>query len=43
MAVAILRIPPETLAEVRRRAGDDDRPVASWTRRAVEHESVKSR
>lgn len=33
-----IRFPPETLAEVRRRAGDDDRSVSSWIRRAVEHE-----
>lgn len=33
-----VRFPPETLAEVRRRAGDDDRSVSSWIRRAVEHE-----
>ena len=33
-----VRFPPETLDEVRRRAGDDDRSVSSWIRRAVEHE-----
>jgi len=33
-----VRFPPETLEEVRRRAGDDDRSVSSWIRRAVEHE-----
>lgn len=33
-----VRFPPETLAEVRRRAGEDDRSVSSWIRRAVEHE-----
>lgn len=36
-----VRFPPETLAEVRRRAGDDDRSVSSWIRRAVEHELEK--
>jgi hypothetical protein len=38
-----VRFPPETLAEVRRRAGDDDRSVSSWIRRAVEHELERSR
>lgn len=33
-----VRFTPETLDEVRRRAGDDDRSVSSWIRRAVEHE-----
>lgn len=33
-----VRFPPETLEEVRRRAGDDDRSVSSWIRRAVQHE-----
>lgn len=33
-----VRFPPETLEEVRRRAGDDDRSVSSWIRRAVERE-----
>jgi len=33
-----VRFPPETLAEVRRLAGEDDRSVSSWIRRAVEHE-----
>lgn len=33
-----VRFAPETLEEVRRRAGDDDRSVSSWIRRAVEHE-----
>jgi len=33
-----VRFPPETLEEVRRRAGADDRSVSSWIRRAVEHE-----
>lgn len=33
-----VRFPPETLDEVRRRAGVDDRSVSSWIRRAVEHE-----
>ena len=37
-----VRFPPETLAEVRRRAGDDDRSVSSWIRRAVEHELEQS-
>ncbi len=33
-----VRFPPETLEEVRRLAGVDDRSVSSWIRRAVEHE-----
>ena len=33
-----VRFPPETLDEIRRRAGEDDRSVSSWIRRAVEHE-----
>ncbi len=33
-----VRFPPETLEEIRRRAGEDDRSVSSWIRRAVEHE-----
>ena len=33
-----VRFPPETLDEIRRRAGKDDRSVSSWIRRAVEHE-----
>jgi len=33
-----VRFPLETLEEVRPRAGDDDRSVSSWIRRAVEHE-----
>lgn len=33
-----VRFAPETLEEVRKRAGDDDRSVSSWIRRAVEHE-----
>jgi predicted HicB family RNase H-like nuclease len=33
-----VRFPPETLDEIRRRAGQDDRSVSSWIRRAVEHE-----
>jgi hypothetical protein len=33
-----VRFDPETIDEVRRRAGDDDRSVSSWIRRAVEHE-----
>jgi hypothetical protein len=33
-----VRFPAETLDEVRRRAGADDRSVSSWIRRAVEHE-----
>ena len=32
-----VRFPPETLEEIRRRAGEDDRSVSSWIRRAVEH------
>jgi hypothetical protein len=38
-----VRFPPETLAEVRRRAGEDDRSVSSWIRRAVENELERSR
>ncbi len=33
-----VRFPPELLKEIRQRAGDDDRSVSSWIRRAVEHE-----
>jgi hypothetical protein len=33
-----VRFPAETLDEIRRRAGEDDRSVSSWIRRAVEHE-----
>lgn len=33
-----VRFAPETLEEIRRRAGDDDRSVSSWIRRAVDHE-----
>jgi hypothetical protein len=33
-----VRFPPETLEEVRRHAGEDDRSVSSWIRRAVDHE-----
>ncbi len=33
-----VRFTPETLEEIRRRAGDDDRSVSSWIRRAVDHE-----
>ncbi|MGH9054710.1 MAG: YlcI/YnfO family protein [Acidimicrobiales bacterium] len=33
-----VRFPPETLDEIRRRAGEDDRSVSGWIRRAVEHE-----
>lgn len=33
-----VRFPPEPLVEIRRRAGEDDRSVSSWIRRAVEHE-----
>ncbi|MGH9291614.1 MAG: CopG family transcriptional regulator [Acidimicrobiales bacterium] len=33
-----VRFAPETLEEIRRRAGEDDRSVSSWVRRAVEHE-----
>jgi predicted HicB family RNase H-like nuclease len=38
-----VRFAPETLEEVRRRAGDDDRSVSSWIRRAVEHELEQQR
>jgi hypothetical protein len=41
--MVLLRFPPETLAEVCRRAGDDNRSVSSWIRRAVEHELDQSR
>jgi len=37
-----VRFPPATLAEVRRRADEDDRSVSSWIRRAVEHELEQS-
>lgn len=37
-----VRFPPETLDEIRRRAGDDDRSVSSWIRRAVDHELQQS-
>jgi predicted HicB family RNase H-like nuclease len=37
-----VRFPPETLADVRRRAGEDDRSVSSWIRRAVEKELQRS-
>ena len=33
-----VRFPPDILDEVRRRAGNDDRSLSSWIRRAVEHE-----
>lgn len=33
-----VRFPPETVEEIRRRAGEDDRSVSGWIRRAVEHE-----
>jgi hypothetical protein len=33
-----VRFAPETLEEIRRRAGDDDRSVSRWIRRAVDHE-----
>jgi hypothetical protein len=33
-----VRFAPETLEEIRRRAGEDDRSVSSWIRRAVAHE-----
>lgn len=33
-----VRFPPETVEEIRRRAGVDDRSVSGWIRRAVEHE-----
>ena len=37
-----VRFPPETVEEIRRRAGEDDRSVSSWIRRAVEHELRES-
>jgi hypothetical protein len=36
--LAPVRLAPETLEEIRRRAGEDDRSVSSWIRRPVEHE-----
>ncbi|MGH9064467.1 MAG: YlcI/YnfO family protein [Acidimicrobiales bacterium] len=33
-----VRFPPETVEEIRQRAGEDDRSVSSWIRRAVDHE-----
>jgi predicted HicB family RNase H-like nuclease len=33
-----VRFPPETLEEIRRRAGEHEQSVSSWIRRAVEHE-----
>lgn len=36
--VVPVRFPPETIDEIRQRAGEDDRSVSSWIRRAVEHE-----
>ena len=38
-----VRFPPDTLEEVRRRAGDDDRSISSWIRRAVQRELEQSR
>ena len=38
-----VRFPPETLEEVRRRAGDDDRSISSWIRRAVQRELEQGR
>ena len=38
-----VRFAPETFEEVRRRAGDHDRTVSSWMRRAVEHELEQQR
>jgi len=37
-----VRFVPETLEEVRHRAGAEDRSVSSWIRRAVEHELDQS-
>ena len=37
-----VRFPRELLEEIRRRAGEDDRSVSSWIRRAVEHELPRS-
>ena len=37
-----VRFPPETLEQIRRAAGADDRSVSSWIRRAVEHELAAS-
>jgi hypothetical protein len=33
-----VRFDPDVLAEVRRRAIEDDRSVSAWIRRAVDHE-----
>ena len=37
----LVRLPPATLDEVRRRADEDKRSISSWIRRAVEHELDK--
>lgn len=37
-----VRLPPDVLEAVRRRAQADDRSVSSWVRRAVEHELNRS-
>lgn len=37
-----IRFTPELLDQVRRRAEADDRSVAAWIRRAVEHELRRS-
>lgn len=37
----LVRLPPATLDEVRRRADEDKRSVSSWIRRVVEHELDK--
>ncbi|MGH9300567.1 MAG: CopG family transcriptional regulator [Acidimicrobiales bacterium] len=36
--VVPVRFAPEVLDEIRRRAGDDDRSVSSWIRRAIDQE-----
>ncbi len=37
-AMVPVRLSPELLDQIRRRAEADDRSVSSWIRRAVEHE-----
>lgn len=41
--VVPVRFAPETLEKVRRQAGDQDRSVSSWIRRAVQHELDQQR
>lgn len=37
-AIVPVRVAPELLEEIRRRAEADDRSLSSWIRRVVEHE-----